>query len=634
MATTSKVSIARPERPGEVFLEAAGPMLRAVLWSAIGFLLGAGLVALISGSSFFTERSVTVGYLLAVAGWILGGGAWEACVKPSFGATTTWNEGTGIARYFRFHTDHKVIGLQYLFASAGTFLVAGVFAMLMRIELLTPGLDFFATKQLYNAAFSVHGTLMLFAVAVVAIVGGFGNYFVPLLIGAEDMTFPRLNGLSWWFVVPGVLAVLLSPLWGGFQTGWSGYAPLSVVDNSGQVLYFLGVFSLGLSSLLTAINLIATILYLRAPGVKWGRLPFFVWTILATAVLNLLWVPVVGTAMVMALLDRIIPTQFFGAQGLPLLWQDLFWIFGHPEVYIIIFPAWGLWLEIIPVMARKTLFGYRWALAGVLGVVFLSSYVWTHHMFTGVTDDRLIPFMTTTELISIPTGFMYIAAIGTLWQGRVRLTTPMLLVLMSMVNFLVGGITGVFLADVPLNFQLHDTYFVVAHFHYTIIGGMIFAWFAGLFYWFPKYAGRMYNEFWGKVFAWLCFISFNLTFFTMYLVGIQGMNRRIAVYLPYLQGLNQWISIWAFLLGASFFIALINLLYSWVRGPAAAVNPWGGKTLEWQTSSPPPRENFEKEPVVTSDFYTYGKVEPEPVLFEVRPEESVVASTARKDGEE
>jgi cytochrome c oxidase subunit 1 len=297
-------------------------------------------------------------------------------------------------------------------------------------------------------------------------------------------------------------------------------------------------------------------------------------------------------------------------------------------------PAWAIWMEVIPVMARKTLFGYRWVVAGIAGVVLLSSVVWTHHMFTDVSNDRLIPFMTTTELISIPTGFMFLAAIGTMWQGRIRLNTPMLLVLMSMFNFLLGGVTGVFLADVPVDLQLHDTYFVVAHFHYTILGGMVFAWFAALYYWFPKYTGRMYNELWGKVFAWVIFFAFNLTFFAMFLAGINGMNRRIATYLPYLSGLNVWISIWAFVLGLGFFIPLVNFIYCWVRGPKAPANPWGGKTLEWQTSSPPPHENFEEEPVVKSDFYSYGNVEPEPEMFRVKPREVAAVSTAQEEKEE
>jgi cytochrome c oxidase subunit I len=582
------------------------PMLRAVLWAIIGFVVGAWVTALGMGSDLSAELPVTIGYALAAVGWVLGGGAWEGWVLPWFGRPSTWDEGHGVARYFRFNTDHKVIGLQYVWAAIFAFGVAGLLAMAMRIELMSPSLSLFATSMDYNTAFSIHGTLMLFAVSVVAIVGGFGNYFVPLMIGADDMTFPKLNGVSWWFVVPGVVAVLLSPLIGGFQTGWTGYAPLAAMDAPGQDLYYLGVFMLGLSSLLTGINVIATTLYMRAPGLTIRRIPIFVWSMLVTSVLNLIWVPVIGAAMMMGLLDRLIPTNFFSAEGLPVLWQDLFWLFGHPEVYIIMLPAWGMWLEIIPVFSRKSLFGYNWILAGFLGVVVMSSYVWTHHMFTTTADNRLIPFMTTTELISIPTGFMYIAAIGTLWQGRLRLRTPMLYILMSMLNFLIGGFTGVFLADVPADFQLHNTYFVVAHFHYTIIGGMVFAWLGATHYWFPKYSGRMYNETIGKLAAWTVFVGFNATFFAMFIAGMEGMNRRVATYLPYLTDINIWTSLWAFLVGLGFFVAFANILVAWMRGARAPADPWGGTTLEWRTSSPPPHENFETPPVVTQDFYLYG----------------------------
>lgn len=589
------------------FFDGFLPMLRAILWAVIGFMIGAWAMAFVIGSDLFAELPVTIGYLLATVGWVLGGGAWEGWVLPWFGRASTWDEGHGLASYFRFNTDHKVIGLQYFWAAIFAFGVAGLLAMAMRIELMSPSLSFFASNKDYNTAFSIHGTLMLFAVSVVAIVGGLGNYFVPLMVGADDMTFPELNGVSWWFVLPGVVAVLLSPLLGGFQTGWTGYAPLAAMDAPGQDLYYLGVFMLGLSSLLTAINVIATTLYMRAPGLTMRRLPVFVWSMLVTSVLNLIWVPVIGVAMVMGLLDRLIPTNFFSAEGLPVLWQDLFWLFGHPEVYIIMLPAWGMWLEIIPVFSRKSLFGYGWVLAGFLGVVVLSSYVWTHHMFTTTADIRLIPFMTTTELISIPTGFMYIAAIGTMWQGRLRLRTPMLYILMSMLNFLIGGFTGVFLADVPADFQLHNTYFVVAHFHYTIIGGMVFAWLGATHYWFPKYSGRMYNETIGKLAAVVIFISFNATFFAMFISGIQGMNRRVGVYMSYLTDINTWTSLWAFLLGFGFFIAFLNILVAWMNGKRAPANPWGGTTLEWQTSSPPPHGNFDKQPVVTEDFYLYGR---------------------------
>jgi len=592
-------------------LYALAPMLRAFTWGAIGFSLGSILVALIEGSTLFSERPVAVGYVLGLIGWMLGGGAWEAWVKPWFGLPSAYDQGSGVARYLRLSTDHKVIGLQYLVSAALAFFLAGLMAMLMRVELGSAGLSLFSSAQSYNAVMAVHGTLMIFAVAVVAIVGGFGNYFVPIMVGADDMPFPYVNGISWWLVVPGILAVALSPLLGGSEAGWTGYAPLSVESPAGALLYFLGVFTLGLSSLFTAINVIGTVLYKRAPGLTLSRLPMFVWGMLATSFLNLIWVPVVGTLFIMGLSDRLVPTNFFRPTGggLPLVWQDIFWIFGHPEVYIIILTAWALWLEIIPVFSRKSLFGYNWAVAGFLGVTFLSSLVWTHHMFTTGLDDRLVPFMTTTELISIPSGFLFMVALGTLWRGRIRLKTPMLLILMSLFNFLIGGVTGVFLNDVPSDYMLQDTYFVVAHFHYTILGGMVFAWLAGLYYWFPKFAGRMFDETLGKVGAWWVFVAFNLTFFPMFALGPLGMNRRVAEYPPYLEGLNLWITVWAILLGLAFLVHLVNLAYSWIWGPRAPANPWGGKTLEWQTSSPPPHHNFEEPVRVSEGFYTYGQTD-------------------------
>ena len=593
-------------------MNALGPLLRAFLWGLSGFLLAAGSTAAAQGERELTQAALAVGFAGGLAGWLLGIGVWETIVRPWFGGSHTWDEGSGAARYFRFNTDHKVIGIQYLVTAVLAFLGAGLLAMVIRWELATPELDVFSSNQDYTSVMSAHGTLMIFAVAVVAIVGGFGNYFVPLLLGAEDMVFPRLNAISYWFVPAGVLAISASPFVGGIQAGWTAYQPLGATEPPGQILYYLGVYALGTSSLLTGINMVATTVFLRAPGLRWSRLPMFVWAMLVTSILNVLWVPVVGTAMIMAVLDRVAETSFFNAEGMPVLWQDLFWLFGHPEVYIIMVPAFGLWLEILPVMARKTLFGYRWAVAGFLAVGFFSGLVWSHHMFVTVADDRLIPFMTTTELISIPTGLMFLVALGTIWQGRLRLNAPMLLVFGSMLNFLVGGVTGVFLADVPADLQAQDTFFVVAHFHYVIVGGMVFAWLAGMYYWFPKFTGRRYHEGWAKAGAWLTFAGFNLTFLPMFLVGLNGMNRRIGVYLPYLESENFWISVAGFVLGASFLVHVVNLSWSCAFGPVAEADPWRGKTLEWQTSSPPPRVNFAQEPIVSEDFYAYGHAGPEP----------------------
>lgn len=592
---------------------ALAPLGRGGLWGGVGFVLGAGAAAGLGGVPVGSEAAVVAGYVLALGGWLLGVGVWEAMVRPWLGLSGRLDEGRGRARYFRFNTDHKVVGLQYLLTSLGVLLVAGLLAMAMRVELMGPGMSLFASKDAYNTVVGLHGILMILGVAALAIVGGLGNYFVPLLIGAEDMAFPRLNALSYWFVPMGVLAFLASPFLGGWDSGWTGYPPLAELNASGQVLYNLGVYTLGLSSILGAINFLTTIAHLRAPGLGWGRLPIFVWSMLLTSVLNLVFVQFVAMAMAMAmtLLDRLAGMAFFSAEGNPLLYQDIFWVFGHPEVYVLILPAFGLILEILPVFTRNPLYGYRWAVGGMLAITVMSAGVWSHHLFTaGFSEARLIPFMTSTELISIPTGLIYLSALGTLWRARIRFRTPMLFVMGVLFNFLIGGLTGVFLADVPADLHLHDTFFVVGHFHYTIMGGMVFALLAGLHYWFPKFSGRMYDERWGRVGFWWTFLAYNATFLPMFWLGINGMNRRIVDYLPYLARENYWVSLAAFALGASFLVPLLNFALAWARGPAAAADPWRGRTLEWQVASPPPQENFPGVPEVVADFYDYGERPP------------------------
>ncbi|MBX6350422.1 MAG: cbb3-type cytochrome c oxidase subunit I [Clostridia bacterium] len=595
------------------------PLLRAVVWAAVGYLLGAGATVGLAGGSFLDDLPVIVGYAVALLAWILGIGGWEAFVVPWFGGPYRLDEGTGRSRYFRFNTDHKVVGIQYLVTALATLLLAGGLAMLMRLELMHPGFQVFGGPEMYNQVVSLHGSLMIFAVAAVGIVGGFGNYVVPIMIGAEDMAFPRLNAVGYWFVPMGVLAFLSGPLLGGWESGWTAYAPLSDTDGTGQVAAVLGILTLGISSVTGGINLLATVHHMRAPGLDWRRLPVFVWSMVVTAVLNVAFVPFVGTAMVLVALDRVAGTNFFTKDGLPLVYQDLFWIFGHPEVYILILPGFGIVLELLPVFARKTLYGYRWIVGGLLAVMLMSMTVWDHHMYTtGISNARLVPFMTTTELISVPTGLVYLAALGTIWGGRIRLTTPMLFALGFLFNFLIGGLTGVFLADVALDFQMQDTFFVVAHFHYTIMGGMVFALMAGIYYWFPKMSGRMYNEALGKVHFWWMFLAYNATFLPMFWAGVLGMNRRVADYLPYLEPVNEWVSVAAFTLGASFLLPAVHLVYVWARGPEAAMNPWASRTLEWTIPSPPPKENFREAPAIV-DFYDYDGAEDVELPLPPRP---------------
>lgn len=594
------------------------PLVRGVLWGGIGYMIGTLATAAILGGDLSSPRELTAGYLLGVVGWFLGVGVWEGWVKPSFlGGEETWVS-KGVGRYFRFGTEAKATATRYTLFAIMTFFLAGMLAMAIRVDLLSPHGLLFATKQQYNEDFSIHGTLMLLAVAALAIMGGIGNYILPPMIGARQVVFPKLMGISSWFVPPGVVAIALSPLVGGYQSGWMGFPPLATLSGTGIVFYFLGGAMLLLSSWCGAINFAATFVYMRARGCTLSRVPMFVYGVVASSVLLILFIPYTASAFLFNFMDMVVGTGFFQIpQHLTLAYQHMFWWLFHPEVYVFVLPAWMLWLDLIVVFSRRSLFGRGWAVAGAIGVVFISGLVGMHHFFTQASMIYLIPVMGITEMVSVPTGFFFLSAIGTMWGGRIRITTPMLLILFSMINFLNGGLTGVFNSDVPANFQIHNTFFVVGHFHYTILGAMLFTWLAALYYYFPKVTGRMYNEFWGKFHAWWFMIFFNLTFFGMYLVGLDGMNRRIAVYLPYLHHLNEWISINSFLLGAGFLIPLVNFVYSYYKGEKAEKNPWGAKTLEWQMESPPVYENFAlgKEPVFVADCYNYEEDAPEPVIW-------------------
>jgi cytochrome c oxidase subunit 1 len=586
------------------------PMLRGFLWAGIAFVVLNGITAAVRpdvGHPFFNEVSITIGWAGALIGWLLGLGAYEQVVLPLFGATPRVGLPTGWRRYWGLSLDHKVVGIQYVTSSACAFILAGAVAMAMRIEYASSTLYFFHYSDQYLSAVGVHGTIMMFSVATVALVGGLGNYMVPLMIGANTTVFPRLSAIGQWLIPAGVLTVAFSPLLGYWTTGWRGYEPLSSQDASGIIFYLLGIFALTMSSLIVSLNLVTTIVFSRAPGVTWPRLPMFVWGILTVSILNLIWLPEIQMTYILALLDRLVPLNLFNAAGQPLSELELFWLFGHPEVYIVVVPAFALWNEIIPVMAQKSLFARSWAVIGLIFVMMLSGLVWAHHMFTNMRNSEMFPFSFFTEMISIPTGFAFMAAIGTLWKSRYRLTTPGLLILMSMFNFIHGGISGVYLADPPVNLQVHDTFFIVAHFHYTIIGGMVFSWVAAMYYWLPKLSGRMYNEFWGKFLSIWIFIAFNAAFSLMFLLGLQGLQRWAPTYPPYLHPLNLIVSIFAWFLGAGFVMHAIHIVWAWRKGPKASGNPWGGRTLEWTTSSPPPDPNFDEIPVVVDGFYNYGE---------------------------
>ena len=582
--------------------------IKGLIWGIVGFVMGGGLMALI-GQPLGSELMVAVGYLFFLIGWVLGAGVWDHWARGWFGlenkpAPTLKSHGR--ARYFMFSTDHKVIGVQYLVTFFALMLLAGALAMVIRIQLYGPNgpLD----PQTYNTIMSMHGIIMV-AVAVAIITGSMGNYFVPIMIGAEDMAFPRLNALSYWLTPPvAILLVVGALLPGGFTSGWRAYPPLAERGGVSMLLFLLAFFTFGLSSIISALNFLVTIIRLRAPGMTWGRLPMFVWGVFTNSMLALIFTQFVASALLMEIMDRVLGMSFFAAEGGgSIMYQHIFWFYSHPAVYVMVLPAYGLIMEIITHFSRKPMFGYKYAVGGLLGIVGLSGVVWAHHMFTsGMQDFLTAPFMLATELISIPTGMVFLVTLGTMWQGKIRLTTPMMFAMGFLFNFAIGGLTGIFNADAPTDLQLHATYWVVGHFHYTIMGGEIFAFVAAFYYWFPKITGRMLNEKLGKIHFAIMFIAFNLLYTPMMIAGFYGMNRHVATYPPELAGINEFMSIAGWVLGASFLIMVYNALTALARGPVAAANPWQLRTLEWQTSSPPPEHNFDQVPQITGHPYDYG----------------------------
>ena len=505
-------------------------------------------------------------------------------------------------------TDHKTIGLLYLSTAFGFFLLAGAMAMLMRAELARPGLQVLSNEQ-YNQLFTMHGTIMMFLFAP-PVAFGFANFIMPLQIGAPDMSFPRLNAFSYWLYLFGGLtasAGFLTPD-GAAAFGWFAYAPLNDIihsPNIGSDLWIVGLVSAGLGTILGAVNFTTTIISLRAPGMTMFRMPIFTWNILVTSILVLMAFPVLAAALLALEADRHLGAHVYdAANGGAILWQHLFWFFGHPEVYIIALPFFGVVTEIIPVFSRKPLFGYKGMVFATIGIGGLSMTVWAHHMFA--TGAVLLPFFSfLSYLIAIPTGVKFFNWIGTMWRGQLTFETPMLFCLGFLVTFLLGGLTGVLLACPPIDFHVTDTYFVVAHFHYVVFGTVVFGAFAGFYFWFPKMTGRMMNDRLGKVHFWTLFIGFHLTFLLQHWLGNAGMPRRIADYNASdgFTTLNTISSIGAFVLGASTLPFIYNLVVSYRRGQlAVGDDPWGvGNSLEWATSCPPPRHNFVTMPRIRSE---------------------------------
>ena len=552
-------------------------------------------------------------------------------------ATVTAHEAhheLAFVRTYIFSTDHKMIARQFLFLGLFMMVIGGLLAMLIRWQLAwpetpVPGLGWLLREtegvippETYNMLFTMHATLMIFFVIMPILAGAFGNFCIPLMIGARDMAFPRLNMLSFWTgAVAGVLMLAGFFVPGGHAAaGWTSYAPLSAVPtytgtNWGQNLWCISLIVLAASSMMGAINYITTVINMRAPGMTLFRMPLVVWSLFITAILLLLALPVLTSAAAMLLFDRTLGTHWFlpAGGGEPLLWQHLFWFFGHPEVYILILPAMGMASEILPVFARKPIFGYRAMVYSMLAICFLSWIVYGHHMFVSGMDPRVgIAFTLTTMVIAVPSAIKTFNWLGTLWGGSILFTTPMLNALAFVGMFVIGGLSGIFMASTPVDIFIQDTYFIVAHIHYVVFGGSIFGAFAAIYYWFPKMFGRMMNEPLGKLHFWTTFITYNVAFFPMHILGVGGMMRRIynPVQYEFLQHLQWWnvvITYGAFALGLAQIFFVINFFWSLFAGKRAPANPWNATTLEWTAPSPPPHLNWgDRIPTVYHGPYEYS----------------------------
>jgi cytochrome c oxidase subunit I len=586
-------------------------------YSAIGnHIHGAGLVYYKTEAGQ-NDVAIMLGYLFGVIGFLVGLGFANYPFKRLLGHPPSLAEREaeehGMLRYFSLSTDHKVVAKQYMVGIGVFFFVGGLNAMLIRTELLQPNVHVFGAGQ-YLTLVGLHGSMMM-GIMTSGILGPFANWLVPIMIGARRMAYPRIESFTFWLLMAAGVVLITTVFFGGFQTGWTGYQPLGDQGVAGYDCY-IGFFALvGLSMTLFGFNLVVTVITMRAPGMTWSRLPIFVWGAFSTGVLMLLAAPMLIATLLMAAMDRTVQTAFFiqGQGGSSYLFENLFWVFGHPEVYILALPGFGIVLELLPVFARKPLWGYRLAVAGMLGVGFLSFFVWQHHLFVSGINADLRPFyMLSTELISLPTGFIFLCAMGTLWRGRIRFTVPMLFCLAWAFNFLWGGISGVFNSDTPSDTTTHGSFFTMAHFHYTIMGGLVFAFFAGIYYWTPKMYGFKFNETLAKIHFWVMFIAFNSTFAPLFGLGFMGMPRRVVTYNPTWQTLNDWVSISAYVLGLSMLVFIVNVVWSLVikREPAVA-NPWYAKSAEFELPTPVPVHDFDRIPVFDEDPYPYG-VEPAP----------------------
>lgn len=599
--------------------------VRGIIAMVIGVLAGMALVTgirLILGLEAWNPGAAwTVGGIIGTISFLIGVGAVTDWYRAALGKKTSGHphddpKWTPAQRYLGFSVDHKVIGIQYGIFGILLFVIAGLFALVFRIEIASPGIQLFTGTGAdlsgltgYNTMFSLHGMVMI--ASILLGVAAMSNYLVPLMIGAQDMAFPRLNGFSFWVTVPSGLLLLSSLFLGGVDTGWVAYPPLSDRAPLGMVTFYLGVYLFGFSGILGSINVIVTILKMRAKGMTMFRMPVFVWAALATALIQFGATQLIGLAFSMSLLQRVAGMGFFDITkgGDVLLFQHLFWFYSHPVVYVFVLTGLGVISEILPVFARKPLFGYRWVALSSIAIALVGFLVWAHHMFTsGMQEYLRVPFMVSTLLVAVPTGVKFFSWTATVWQGKLVFPTPMLFALGGVVIFLLGGLSGPPNGLVSTDLYLHDTYYIVGHFHSTMFGGYVFPFMAALYYWFPKITGRMYNEPLGKAHFWLMFLGFLVQTLGQMLVGLMGMRRRIADYDVAL-GVSSYqfaITVAGFVIAVAIAIMLYNLIYSARYGKVAAANPWRSRSPEFQVPSPVPVYNFDQPIEVVGNPYDYG----------------------------
>lgn len=514
----------------------------------------------------------------------------------------------GRMRYWKYTTDHKVVGVQYIIMTMVLLGCGGILAMAIRTELITPGTHF-VNQQVYNGFIAIHGMVMILAL-IVAVAGPWGNFVMPIMIGARDMAFPRLNALSLWSLVSAATLLVATLAVGALPVGWVVLPPIADQASVGMDFFAMAIIVFTVSTTVASVNLITTILTMRTKGMTLDRMPIFVWGTIVTACLAIYAFSYFFVAEALTIFDRAVSTSFFVDTGGGTGWlqANLFWLMGHPEVYVILIPAVAALFEISSVMARKPVFSYRTAVGAMVGLSGLSALVWAHHMFTaGWAPSLGGPFMVTTELISIPTGIFFLVLVGTLWRGNVWMKLPTVWMFGFIFNFIIGGVTGIYLSDVPLDNQLHGTMFVTAHFHYIFVGSVLFGAVAALAFWFPKVSGRFLNEFLGRISFWLVMIGVQVTFGAMFLTGLKGMPRRDASYAFVFEHTNFCSTVGAYMIMAGMLVLLGNVIHSWGHGEPSGPNPWMANSLEWQVPTPPPLENFDVLPVVTEDPYNYGE---------------------------